>query len=327
MRIVYCGSGEFGVACLDVIASSCDHNVIHIFTQPSHPAGRGKKLKATPVAGWGEFMKIGVSQVEDINTPEVLEQMRGLAPDLMVVIAFGQKLSQELIKIPAKGAINVHASLLPKYRGAAPINWAIINGEEETGVSIITLAERMDAGMILARAKTKIGESETASELHDRLGKLAAPLLLETIDKIAAGTAVYEAQDPAKVTKAPKLKKSDAFIDWNDSAEKICCKIRGLWAWPEAQGYYVSKKTGRCERVIFANCRVLENAQGGGAAGTLDKNLHVVCASGAIELLKVKPAGSGLMDFKAFVNGRACSEGDFFMPIEQAKKECLVPGA
>ena len=319
MRIVYCGSGEFGLPCLDAIAASCSHHIVHIFTQPAQPAGRGKKLRPTPVAAWGEFMKIPVTQCADINDVGVIGQIRSLEPDLMVVIAFGQKLSQSLIAIPAKGAINVHASLLPKYRGAAPINWAIINGEAETGISIITLADRMDAGLILAQGVTSIDQLDTASSLHDKLSKLAAPVLLETIEKIEAGGAQYRPQDPSLVSKASKLKKADAFLDWNDSARNICNKIRGFWAWPEAQSYYVSKKSGRCERVIFALCRVVEKTNSNAASGTLDEELHIVCADGAIEILKIKPAGSSLMDFKSFVNGRCCQPGDYFMPIEHAE--------
>jgi methionyl-tRNA formyltransferase len=324
MRIVYCGSGEFGLPCLDAIAASCSHQIIHIFTQPAHPAGRGKKLRPTPVAAWGEFMQIPVTQCVDINDIGAIEQIRGLEPDLMVVIAFGQKLSQMLIAIPAKGAINVHASLLPKYRGAAPINWAIIEGETETGVSMITLAETMDAGLILAQGSTAIGQLETASELHDRLAKLAAPILLETIDGIEAGNAQYRPQDPTLVSRAPKLKKADAFLDWNESAQNICNKIRGFWAWPEAQSYYVSKKSGKCERVIFALCRAVEKIDTNAAPGTFDENLHIVCADGAIEILKIKPAGSSLMDFKSFVNGRSCRPGDYFMPIEHAQEKFKV---
>jgi len=320
MRIIYCGSGEFGLPCLKEIAGSDRHELVHVFTQPAQPAGRGKKLRPTPVAQWALENGPAVSEAANINDQAILQQVRGLEPDLLVVIAFGQKLSQELIKIPRKGAINVHASLLPKYRGAAPINWAIINGEEETGVSIITLADKMDAGLILAQARTQIGEDETASELHDRLAVLAAPVLLETINAVEENRANYEKQDASLVTRAPKMKKSDAFIDWQRTGKEICNMIRGFWAWPEAQSYYVSRRTGRCERVIFAACRAAEGS-GESRPGVLDENLHVACRGGAVKLLKVKPAGSSLMDFKAFVNGRGCEPGDYFMPIDAAKEQ------
>ncbi|MHC4239662.1 MAG: methionyl-tRNA formyltransferase, partial [Planctomycetota bacterium] len=173
-------------------------------------------------------------ETDNVNAPDVTDRLNSLEPDLVVVIAFGQKIGKQLINLPRKGAINVHASLLPKYRGAAPINWAIINGEHEIGVSIISLAERMDAGDVLAQTKTDIEPDETAGQLHDRLAQTAVPLLLQTLDQIATGNAVYHEQDHSKATLAPKLKKSDGYLDFGDSAEALRRKILGLWPWPGA---------------------------------------------------------------------------------------------
>ncbi len=317
MRILYCGSGQFGIACLKAINAS-NHELVHIFTQPARPAGRGKKLTLTPVAEWAVENSISVTETEDINSTEMIQKAASFKPDLMVVIAFGQKISDQLIALPEKGAINVHASLLPKYRGAAPINWAIINGENQTGVSIITLASKMDAGQIVAQKKISIVPDENSQQLHDRLAELAAPLLTETIDKIQDGTAVYKDQDPAKATRAPKLKKSDGFINFDDSAETIINRIRGLWPWPGAQVDYVSKKTKKCSRVTIAKAEaVVSKARQADVPGTLDEDLNVICTQGKIRILRIKPSGGGLMDFAAFANGRDASPGDVFIPIKE----------
>ena len=227
MRIVYLGSGEFGIYCLDALRVS-EHDLRFIVTQPPNPAGRGRKSHPTPVAHWADAHSIPFIEVDNVNTSGIIEKIASYEPDLIVVIAFGQKIGNELTNLPPKGSINVHASLLPKYRGAAPINWAIINGETTTGLSIITLAEQMDAGQILAQEKTDIEADETAGQLHDRLARMAAPLLLKTVDQIADGMAVYIEQDHAKATLAPKLKKSDGFLDFTEPAEILARKIRPL---------------------------------------------------------------------------------------------------
>jgi len=315
MKIVYLGSGEFGLECLDALSNS-EHDLRFIVTQPPNPAGRGRKPHPTPVARWANEHSIPFIEVDSVNTSDIVEKIAGYEPDLIVVIAFGQKIGNELVDLPPKGSINVHASLLPKYRGAAPINWAIINGETITGISIITLSEKMDAGQILAQSQTDISADETAGQLHDRLAKLAAPLLVDTIEKITDGTAVYIEQDHEKSTLAPKLKKSDGFLDFTEPAEVLVRKIRGFWPWPGASANYISKKTGRSIRVTIAMAQAGKVCESALPVGTLDENLTVVCGSGALEIKKIKPAGSALMDFKDFVNGRQTQPGDSFVRID-----------
>jgi methionyl-tRNA formyltransferase len=315
MKIVYLGSGEFGIECLDALSIS-EHDLRFIVTQPPNPAGRGRKPQPTPVARWADEHSIPFIEVDNVNASEVVEKIAGYEPELIVVIAFGQKIGNELINLPPKGSINVHASLLPKYRGAAPINWAIINGETITGISIITLSEKMDAGQILAQSQTDIEADETAGQLHDGLAKMAAPLLLKTIDQIANGTAVYIEQDHDNATLAPKLKKSDGFLDFAESAEILARKIRGFWPWPGASANYVSQKTGKSIRVTIALAKAAAVCESALPAGTLDENLNVVCGSGALEIKKIKPAGSALMDFRGFVNGRQTKPGDSFVKID-----------
>jgi len=318
MNIVYLGSGEFGLECLNALVTS-DYSLDFIVTQPPRQAGRGRKPTQTSVAVWAQAHSIVFVETDDVNTPQIFQKIAGYKPALIVVVAFGQKIGNELINLPPKGAINVHASLLPEYRGAAPINWVIINGETKTGISIIALAEKMDAGDILSQVATDIEPDETAGELHDRLAKLAAPLLLETIDKIADGTVVYTKQDHSKATLAPKLKKSDGFLDFAEPAELLQRKIRGFWPWPGASAIYFSKETSKSRRVTIAQAHVVETSNTANLpSGTLDENLNIICGQDALKITKIKPAGSDLMKFKDFVNGQHIWPGDIFLRIEDA---------
>ncbi|MHC4559390.1 MAG: methionyl-tRNA formyltransferase [Planctomycetota bacterium] len=318
MRIVYLGSGEFGIECLNALEQS-SYGLQFIVTQPPHPAGRGRKPSPTPVARWANAHSIPFIETDSVNTSEVIEKIAGYEPDLIVVIAFGQKIGNELINLPPKGAINVHASLLPKYRGAAPINWAIISGETKTGISIITLAEKMDAGQILSQSQTEIEADETAGLLHDRLAKIAASLLLRTIEQIADGSIVYTEQNHSRATLAPKLKKSDGFLDFAEPAEVLARKIRGFWPWPGASVSYLSKRTGKSMRVTIAMAEAVRADREPSLLppGTLDEKLNVICGTNALMIMKIKPAGSPLMDFKDFINGRQTQPGDLFGKIDK----------
>lgn len=317
MKVTFFGSGDIGIGCLQALKQS-SNELAGVFTQPARPAGRQRKSTPTAVADWAKENGVGCTEAEDINSPDMTGQIAACGSRLLVVIAFGQKISQEVIKFHPAGAVNVHASLLPKYRGAAPINWAIMNGESETGISIITLADKMDAGEILAQVKVPIGPDDTAQTLHDKLAEIAPKVLLETIKAIETGTAVYTSQDESEVTFAHKLKKSDGFIDWTAAAEDINNKVHGLWPWPGAQTVYVHAKTGKSCRVTIAKARVAGVAETSRTkAGTLDENLNVVCAQNTLQILRLKPAGGSLMDFNSFVNGRDVCPGDRFERIEE----------
>ncbi len=317
MRIAYLGSGEFGIESLNALAQS-EHRLEFIVTGAAHPAGRGRKVRPTAVACWAKKHSVPFIETGDANTEAVIEKIASYKPDLILVIAFGQKISNELINLPTKGAINVHGSLLPKYRGAAPINWAVINGEKKTGISIITLADKMDAGQILGQAETEIAPNETAGSLHDRLAQLAPALLLKTINQIEAGEAVYLEQDSSLVSRAPKLKKADGFLGFDAPAETLRRKILGFWPWPGASSQYVSKKTGKCRRVIFAEAEVVQSSNPEGlTSGMLDENLNVICGENALKITKLQPADGHLMDFEDFTHGRDTCPGDLFMQIEE----------
>jgi methionyl-tRNA formyltransferase len=321
MQILYFGSGQFGIPCLEAIVAS-GHTLAGVFTQPARPAGRHRQPRPTDVAGWCKAKNIPCVEAEDINTPEYADHIKKYNADLLVVIAFGQKVEKSVVDLFPKGAINVHGSLLPKYRGAAPIHWAIIHGEPHTGASIITLADRMDAGKVLAQVRTPIGPEDNFQTLHDRLSQLSAPMLTETITAIETGSAVYQPQDESQVSKAPKLKKEHGFIDWSKSAAEIANQIRGLWPWPGAAAVFVSAKTGKSWKTTIAKAEILDtNPDAGQVSGILDDNLNVICGHGRLKISQLKPAGSDLMDFQSFVNGRHGGPGDLFLPLDLVIRE------
>lgn len=317
MKIVYLGSGQFGIPCLDALRDS-RHGIELIVTQPRKSAGRGRKETATAVAEWAGENSIPFVETPDNTSAELIKKIADAEPELIVVIAFGQKICNELINLPPKGMINVHGSLLPKYRGAAPINRAIINGALKTGITIATITEQWDAGKIIAQTETKIEDDETADVLGDRLAALAAPVLIETIDKIEDGTATYAEQDHSLATLAPKLKKSDGYIDFDAPAASIRNKIRGLWPWPGASAMYVCQQTRKACRVAFAMAEVVRNgSEEKKETGMLDERLNVVCGRDALKITKIRPAGRSLMHFSDFINGYNTKPGDKFVKIEQ----------
>ncbi len=319
MRIIYFGSAQFGIPSLEAISNS-HHELVEVFTQPARPSGRHRsKPTPTDVELWCHKHNIRCLEAENVNQPDMIRKIADCKADLLVVIAFGQKVSQEVISLQKYGAVNVHGSLLPKYRGAAPIHWAMMNGETETGVSIITLADRMDAGLILAQGKLPIGPEDTFQTMHDKLSELSVPILMQTIEQLANGTATFTEQDESQVTYAHKLQKKDGFIDWKKPAGQLTNQIRGLCPWPSAQSVYVSAETGKHWRITISNARALpRESKTGDVIGQLDENLHVICGQGALEIAELKPAGSALMSFESFVNGHKCKPGDLFVSAEKA---------
>jgi methionyl-tRNA formyltransferase len=317
MKIVFLGSAAFGIPALQAISQS-HHTLAGVFTQPARPAGRHRVPKPTDVAQWCAVRHLPCIEAADINDPQMQQRVAACGGDLLVVIAFGQKISPEIINLHRFGAINVHASLLPKYRGAAPIQWALMNGETTTGVSIITLAQRMDAGRILAQQRVSVLPDDTFETLHDKLAALSVPLLMDTIEAIETGRAVYLEQDESQATQAPRLKKKHGYIDWSRSAQEIVNQIRALSPWPGAQSVYVSSRTGRSWRVTIGKAEALEQANTpADIPGCLDEHLNVICGKDRLRILEIKPAGSDSMSFEAFARGRNTQPGDLFLPIER----------
>lgn len=319
MKIVYFGSSSFGIPSLEALRLS-RHELAHVFTQPARPTGRGKKVRPTDVEFWARDHNFPFTEAQNVNAPDMLEKIRTLDADLLVVIAFGQYISQKLITLLPNGAINVHGSLLPEYRGAAPIHHAILDGKTETGITIITLAREMDAGFMLAKAATPIEPEDNAGTVHDRLANLAAPVLLETIEKIEQGTAEYTPQDDSKATFASKLTKEMGRIDFHQPVEVIFNKIRGLWPWPGAQAEFQKQNGSTKEKVLLAESRILDTVkQSHLEPGTLDADLNIVCRPGLLRLQRLRPAGKAMMNFRDFVNGRHIEPGDRFLSVRQSK--------
>jgi methionyl-tRNA formyltransferase len=233
LKIVFMGTPDFAVPSLKALHDN-GHNVLAVVTQPDRPKGRGRKLTPPPVKKAALRLGYPVLQPETVRTGEFHREMQRLSPELYVVTAFGQLLPQSLLDIPTRGAINVHASLLPRYRGAAPIQWTIINGDRETGVTTMMMDKGMDSGDILMKEMTEIGPDETAASLHDRLKEMGARTLIRTLQRLQDGTLERIPQDPEKATYAPLLKKTDGRIDWSLPAEQIERLIRGLNPWPGA---------------------------------------------------------------------------------------------
>ena len=315
------GTGTFAEPTLEALLGGPDP-VVGLFTQPDRNGGvqRG----STRQVGKGmktiaEERGIPVFQPESVNTPEGVEMLRGLKPDLLVVAAYGQILSKDVLSVPALGGINVHASLLPKYRGAAPIAWAIYHGEKQTGVTIIRMSPSLDAGDMLAQEAIDVRPDETAGELESRLAPLGARLALQVIEKLKAGPVAGAKQDRALVTKAPKLKKEDGLIDWTKPAEQVCNQVRAMQPWPTA--YTFLHHEGKPPlRVLIAKAAVSERSCPLQEPGTLlvdadaDNRVQIVAGGGSVvEVLELQPAGKKRMSAAEFSRGHGMS-GDRFGP-------------
>jgi len=240
MNIVFFGSDIFAVKPLEALIQA-GYGIACVVTQPDRKKGRGLKIEATPVKEAAARAGLKVYQPVDVNSCETMDFLKGLNPDLFIVIAYGQLLSRDVLSLPKVFSINAHASLLPKYRGAAPINWAIIKGEINTGVTIIKITEKMDAGPIISQKKIPISDEDTATGLQDKLSVLAAEMLLGCLIAIEKKTFKLMLQDESKVTYAPKLKKVDGLIDWSKSAQEIHNLVRGCFDWPGAFTYWQGK--------------------------------------------------------------------------------------
>ena len=317
MRLVLFGAGAFGVPTFDRLADT--HKVVGVYTQPARPAGRRRRPTPTPVAGWAASRGLPCVETPNANADGVVAGVRDHAADAGVVIAFGQKLSPQLIAACGRLAVNLHSSLLPAYRGAAPIHWAVLNGDARTGVSVIGLAPRMDAGEIYARVATPIDPQETTGELHDRLaGDLGPDAVADVLRRLADGTLQSVVQDEAAATRARKLTKADGTTDFGGSAAVVRAWVHGVNPWPGCRVAWRRADDGgnappRDLRLL--RVRVADAGPGGdpraGAAGLVDRNRHVICGGGGrLELLEVQRPGGRPMPFTAFADGNGFGEGD-----------------
>src|SRR5262245_34493933 len=323
MRLVMMGTGTFAEPTLEALLSGPDR-VVGVFTQPERDAGAKRGSTRQVGRGMKEIAAenvIPVFRPESINSPEGVAMLRELGPDLLVVAAYGQILSKEALSIPTHGAINVHGSLLPKYRGAAPIAHAILNGETETGVTIIRMTAGLDAGDMLAKSVIPI-HNETAGELEAKLAPIGARLALETIARLKAGPVTGEKQDPKQVSKAPKLTKEMGLIDWTKPAEQVCRQVRAMQPWPTAYTY-LHRPGKEPMRVIVNLATTLDGFWlpefDQGQPGTLGRGTSggLWVQSGgktAVKLLELQPAGKKRMTAGEFLRGHPPKEGDRFGP-------------
>ena len=307
MRVVFLGSGAFAVPSLEALLDA-GHEVAAVVTQPDREKGRGRALSATPAKVVAERRGVPVLQPRRIKQPEAVEELRALRPDVQVVVAYGQILPRAVIDIPPLRTVNVHSSLLPRYRGAAPIQWAVVNGERETGVTTMLIDEGLDTGPTLLARSTPIGPEETAPELEARLGPLGAQVLLESLDGLARGTLVAHPQDHAQATLAPILKKEDGRIDWARPAEEIARRVRGLLPWPGT----ATSTAGADLKILRA--RVEAPATADAPPGTVlgvDRDGILVAAGGGtrLRLLDVQPESRRPMPAAAFAAGARLQPG------------------
>jgi len=308
VRVVYLGSGTFSVPPLRAVLAS-RHEVAGIITQPSRPAGRGGQVRATPVAEASRQAGREVVECADVNAGDSLERIAALRPDVVAVADFGQLLRRGLLGAAALGAVNVHASLLPELRGAAPINWAIIRGHRRTGVTTFRIVRAMDAGPIYLQQAVEIGAEETAEQLKARLADVGAALLCRTLDLLAAGEAQAQEQDRAKATLAPMLTKADGVIDWTADADAIACRVRGTWPWPGAQAVFCHRQ----RRLAVTLARAVAAAGAPGVApGVVDGDLLVSAGRGRVAIRELRPVGKRVMSWRDFVNGYRVETGDRF---------------
>lgn len=308
MRIVFMGTPDFAVGSLQALCESGKHEILAVVTQPDRPKGRGNKLLQTPVKEYALAQGLTVYQPQKVKTPEFVELLHELQPELIVVAAFGQFLSKEILELPKYGCINVHASLLPKYRGAAPIQYAIIKGEKESGVTIMQMDIGMDTGAMLDKVVVPIEENTTMGELHDALREQGATLLLEVIDKIAAGTAVAEPQDNEQATYATLLDRSMEHIDWSKTAQEVHNLIRGFNPAPST---FTKLPNGKSLKIWGSK---MTDKSSAAAAGTVIEtgkhSFFVACGEGVLEITEVQPESKKRMPAQVFLNGRGVQEGD-----------------
>ena len=312
MRIIFLGSGAFARPTLNWLAQS-EHQVVMVITQPTRPSGRGRRLVRTPTGALADELGLETMETPNVNDSEVLDTLRSLDAHLGLVIDFGQKLGSELLDLTPAGFVNLHASLLPKYRGAAPINWAIINGEERTGCTVFRVVERMDAGPVLISRWTAIKPEETAGELHDRLAGIG-------VDAVQATLPLFEndappqgaAQDESEASRAPKLKKTDGIIEFDRPAASVANLICGLTPWPGARARYESRDD-RWEQVTITRARRAEDPNRPSIPpGSIDARRLVSAGDGYVEILEIKPSSGRVMTWQDYVNGRHVGEGDRF---------------
>jgi len=305
LRIVFFGTPEFAVPSLRALLAS-QHSVVGVVTQPDRPRGRGQRVSDSPVKQAATEHRVPVLQPERLRDPALVGTISEWAPDLGVVAAYGKLITDDLLRLPRHGMINVHASLLPKYRGAAPIHRAIIAGESETGVTIMRVVKALDAGAMFAKTRRPIGPDETSADVERDLANLGAPLLMRVVEQIASGTAHEEPQNEELSTYAPRVTREEGLIDWARPAHALHNRVRGLYPWPHA---YTFLEGGR---LIVLKSRAVADTTSespGTIVGVTRDQIEVATGEGRLALLEVQPEGRRGMRVRDFLAGRPLSAG------------------
>lgn len=307
MRVVFMGTPDFAVPTLEKLIEC--HNVVGVFTRVDKPKGRGQKMQFTPVKEKALGNGIPVFQPKTLRkNSEVLDILKELKPDAIVVAAYGMILPKEILELPRFGCINVHASLLPELRGAAPINWAIIRGYNKTGITTMLMGEGLDTGDILLKEETDIGRNETAGELFERLSILGGSLLIRTLKELEQGSIIPEPQDNSKATYAPMLSKELGHINWNMDSRQVHNLIRGVNPWPGAYCFY----DGKMLKILSADyVEGQENGESGKVLKAQKGMLEIGCRSGKIRVKQIQELGGKRMDIGAYLNGHTICEGNY----------------
>jgi methionyl-tRNA formyltransferase len=308
VRTIFFGSPDFAVPCLEAL----DHisEITVVISQPDRPAGRGLAMRPPAVKKRALELGLEVWQPKKVRTAEFAEKLRALDADVAVVVAYGRILPRAVLDAPRTGCVNVHASLLPRWRGAAPIQWSIVHGDEQTGVTLMQVDEGMDSGAILARASTPIAPDDDAVTLSDRLSKMGADLLREELARYVAGELTPQPQDESAVTMAPLLKKEHGRIDWNKSAQAVHNQIRGMNPWPGAHTVLGERRI-KVHRTI-ASTLDPEGAAPGQVIALDPEGILVACAEGTLEIQELQESGRKRVDARAFASGRGVAVGDCF---------------
>ncbi len=317
MRIIFMGTPEFAVPVLESLINS-RHEVVAAVTQPDRPKGRGKNMQFSPVKECALAHNIPVMQPVNVSVPEVIDELRAYEPELIVVVAFGQFVTKKIREMPKYGCINVHASLLPKYRGAGPIQWAVINGEKESGVTTMYMCREIDKGDMLLKDTVTLDPKETGDSLHDKLSMMGGPLLLKTIDQLEDGSAVRIPQCEEESTYAPKLEKTMGNIDWTMDADRIERLVRGLNSWP---GTFtkIHGKTVKIWDCDVVRQETLTENQAAAKPGTVivseKDQLIVKAGNGALSLRMLQPEGKKNMTVDAYLRGYPIAQGELFTQV------------
>ena len=308
MNLVFMGTPDFAVATLKTLHAS-RHSVKAVVTQPDRPKGRGRGLQAPPVKQFALDNGLPVVQPEKASAPDCVAQLADLEPDLIVVIAYGQILRDNLLALPRHFCMNVHASLLPQYRGAAPINWAIINGDKETGVTTMKMDAGLDTGDILLMKKVAIENEDTAQNLHDKLAEAGGALVLETIDELEQGRLKFIPQNDAESTYAPKLKKEDGFLQWDQTADALRNRVRGMEPWPGAFGFLKGQRLRFCKVEIGPGEK---DDTPGVVMRVSDYGIEIGTLKDRIIVTEIQPEGKKRMSVKSYLQGHPVKAGEQF---------------